>query len=851
MEVNMEETAYDIRQADTLAAWQQALAEVPQTPALSGALLRRRDDLFGRFAAWYGRLRRRPRAERRRWQRQLGLSLAGIALLLAVNGAPVGAVGPAATITVNGGACDLIEAIGNANDTTTGQPNTDCAAGNPAGADTIVLQVNVTLTASNNATYGPTGLPVITSAITIEGNGNTISRSSATDFRILAVASGGNLTLNSATVSGGAASGITPPNTGAGGGIHNRGTLTVSNSTLSGNSASFSGGGIYNGAGATVTVQNSILSGNAAFFLGGGILNSGTLTVQNSILSGNAAPAGGGIYNLGTVTVSNSTLSGNSVTNRGGGILNSGTLTVQSNSTLSENSADQHGGGIFNSYYGALTVSNSTLSANSADTYGGGIYNSATLTISNSTFSINSADYGGGIWNAFTLTISNSTLSGNSATNRGGGIYNGAGGTVTVQNSTLSGNSATNGGGIDNIATLTVQNSTLSGNSAVTSGSNGGGGINNRNTLTVQNSTLSGNSATNGGGIYNLGSVTVTVQNSTLSGNSATNGGGIRNNGRLTVSNSTLSGNSAAFGGGIRNDGPLTVQNSTLSGNSAGSGGGINNGGALTISSSIVAAQTGTSTDCSGSPVATDGYNIESANTCGFTGTGDQQNVSSASLALGGLANNGGPTQTRALGFGSVALDHIPKDVLEANGCGVTVTTDQRGLPRAGGTSTTGGSACDVGAYEAQTPPLAVTLASFAAQAMVDRIQLTWETVSEANNAGFNLYRSASPAAPDALLAYVPSQAPGSTQGASYSFDDTQVTAGQTWYYWLEDVDLSGATSLHGPVSATLQAPTAVTLDALEAQAATPGNVTAWGALVAALIAAAGAIGVQRRSRVH
>ncbi|MFZ2360483.1 MAG: hypothetical protein WA040_14170, partial [Anaerolineae bacterium] len=70
----MEETAHDIRPVDTLAAWQQALAEVPQTPALSGALLRRRDDLFGRFAAWYGRLRRRPRAERRRWQRQLGLS---------------------------------------------------------------------------------------------------------------------------------------------------------------------------------------------------------------------------------------------------------------------------------------------------------------------------------------------------------------------------------------------------------------------------------------------------------------------------------------------------------------------------------------------------------------------------------------------------------------------------------------------------------------------------------------------------------------------------------------------------------------------------------------------------------
>ena len=174
----MEETAHEVRPADALAAWQQALAEVPQTPALSGALLRRRDDLFGRFAAWYGRLRSRPRAERRRWQRQLGLSLAGIALLLAVNGAPVGAIGPAATIIVtngtstvaNGDGCSLPEAIINAN-ANNQSGSTDCAAG--SGADTISLSTNVTLTAVNNATNGNNGLPVVTSAITVEGNGQT------------------------------------------------------------------------------------------------------------------------------------------------------------------------------------------------------------------------------------------------------------------------------------------------------------------------------------------------------------------------------------------------------------------------------------------------------------------------------------------------------------------------------------------------------------------------------------------------------------------------------------------------------------------------------------------------------
>jgi len=679
----MDERAHRVEQVNVLDAWQQALAEVPQTPALAGA---RRADLFGRFAAWYQRLHNRPRAERRRWQRQLGLSLAGIALLLAVNGAPAGAAGPAATITVDGVTCTLADAITAANtNTATG----GCEAG--SGADTINLQTNVTLTAVNNTTNDNNGLPVITSAITIEGNGNTISRSSATNFRILAVAGGGNLTLNSATVSGGDASN---PFTGAG--------------------------------------------------AGGGIFNYGTLTVQNSTLSGNSARFGGGIFNYGTLTVQNSTLSGNSAT-FGGGIRNNGTLTVQSNSTLSANSTRQYGSG-------------------------GGIDNNATL---------------------------------------------------TVQNSTLSGNSARYGGGIRNNGTLTVSNSTLSGNSAVF-----GGGIRNGGTLTVSNSTFSSNLATSGGGIYNYTNANLTVQNSTFSSNLATNGGGIFNYGTLTVSNSTLSGNSASFGGGIHNRANAN----------------------LTVLSSIVALQTAGG-DCSGA-LTSGGYNIESGTSCGFTGTGDLQNVSSASLALGALANNGGPTQTRALGFGSVALDHIPVGALEANGCGVTVTTDQRGLPRAAGAGA-GGTACDVGAYEAQTPPLAVTLASFDAQAMMDRILLSWQTVSEIDNVGFNLYRSASPAGPDALLALVPSQAPGSTQGAAYSYEDTEVSAGQTWYYWLEDVDLNGATSLHGPVSATLQAPTAVTLDALQAQAASPGSVTSWGALVAALIAAAGVLGVRRRSRAR
>ena len=115
--------------------------------------------------------------------------------------------------------------------------------------------------------------------------------------------------------------------------------------------------------------------------------------------------------------------------------------------------------------------------------------------------------------------------------------------------------------------------------------------------------------------------------------------------------------------------------------------------------------------------------------------------------------------------------------------------------------------------------PLAVKLAGFEAAAQADHVLVTWETVSEVNNAGFNLYRSATAGGERTLLGFLPAQAPGSTSGAAYSYEDADVVAGQTYWYWLEDMDLSGAATLHGPVSVTFQAPTAVTLSGLTADA--------------------------------
>lgn len=145
-------------------------------------------------------------------------------------------------------------------------------------------------------------------------------------------------------------------------------------------------------------------------------------------------------------------------------------------------------------------------------------------------------------------------------------------------------------------------------------------------------------------------------------------------------------------------------------------------------------------------------------------------------------------------------------------------------------------ASCDFGFA---APPLAVTLAEFTAVAAADQIVITWETVSEQDNTGFTLYRSDSPAGPQTVLATVPSQAAGSTQGASYRWVDRAATLGQTYWYWLEDVALDGSTTLHGPVSASLQAPSAVTVSRLTV-APVPAAVRPWVAALMALAAWAG-----------
>lgn len=366
--------------------------------------------------------------------------------------------------------------------------------------------------------------------------------------------------------------------------------------------------------------------------------------------------------------------------------ISSGVTVSISNVTIQNGSIGyDHGTGIFNN--GTLMLSNSTISGNSANVTGGGIVNvlGATMTISNCIIrGNNSMNTGGGITNTGALTLSNSTIFSNTASDNGGGIYNYSTGTVTLTGVTLSDNTSHygNAGGLANImGTITLVNSTVSGNTAL----DGGGIANYEGTAILTNSIVMSNTVkVYGGGIDNGGTIdntaTMTLTNITISGNSADNvngrGGGIANRGGTAIlTNVTLNGNTGAHGGGIFQEATVATQTISLKNTI------INNSasGANCFVDAI-----------SWANIASNGYNLSNDATCApyLSQTGDLNNTNPK---LGPLQNNGGSTQTHAPLFGSPAIDAIP---FGTNGCGTTITTDQRGIPRPIH------GKCDIGAYE-------------------------------------------------------------------------------------------------------------------------------------------------------
>ena len=308
----------------------------------------------------------------------------------------------------------------------------DINAANAAGGSntiTLVAGTMFTLTAVDNSTDVATGLPVIAANdnLTIAGNGDVIQRSTATGtprFRLLDVAAGAALTLESLTLQGGLASNLYSF-AAQGGAIYSNGSVTVAN----------------------CTIQNNQASANVNPADGGAIYCTGSLTVQSCTIQNNQASTldkadGGAIYCTGSLMVQSCTIQNNEAFSawaagpggaEGGGIYSSGTLLVQS-STIQNNSA-----------IGANAVS----IGSGASAFGGGIYiGGGTVDLSNVVLDLNSAKGGNGAKGGKTYSTFGHHQSGfppgNGGNGQGGGLYV-ASGTVTLLNTTVQNNSATGG----------------------------------------------------------------------------------------------------------------------------------------------------------------------------------------------------------------------------------------------------------------------------------------------------------------------------------------------------------------------------------------------------------------------
>jgi hypothetical protein len=306
-----------------------------------------------------------------------------------------------------------------------------------------------TLSSVNNTlNSGPTGL-VVTSEITIAGNGATIKReSSAPPFRLFTVTTG-NLTLQKVTITGGTGS-VAPSGDSVGGGVFNSGVLSIVDSTVSGNL----GGGVFNEDSGSGSIINSYVVDNTSC----GVDNAGgTLTIANSTVAGNGYC---GIASVARTIVTHSIISQNG----GDGILaERGTSEL----TISESIIANNGNvGVF--AWGSCAITTSTITRN--------------------------GDCGVSGFNV-SLSVSRSAI----IRNKGCGVDNedSSVGGFAIEETTISDNE---GVGINTTGGLSNNNrisgSTITGNSGIGVRKNGG-------TLTLARTLISGNAAPTGPEIVN------------------------------------------------------------------------------------------------------------------------------------------------------------------------------------------------------------------------------------------------------------------------------------------------------------------------------------------------------------
>ena len=166
------------------------------------------------------------------------------------------------------------------------------------------------------------------------------------------------------------------------------------------------------------------------------------------------------------------------------------------------------------------------------------------------------------------------------------------------------------------------------------------------------------------------------------------------------------------------------------------------------------------------------------------------------------------------------AAPHTPFNHISASGAGIIVnsitfnTPTQVTINVSTVGSTPGSKTITITNPDGQTTtvqilvgPTAVKLDSFTATGFDDgRVLVQWKSGHEADNLGFNVYREQN----NSRVRITPQLVAGSalvagantalTAGKSYNWVDTPSAGGKSVRYWLEEIDLKGNRTMHGPV---------------------------------------------------
>lgn len=503
------------------------------------------------------------------------------------------------------------------------------------GPDTIVLQAGQTYTFSSADLdplgYGPNALPRITTVITIEGNGATLTSDRAVPFRFFFIDLYGVLTLRYLTLSngwsqggdGGSGNGGGGGGAGLGGAIYNRYTLIMEGVTLTGNLAQGSAGG-----------SGAAPGGGGG---GGGLGGDGAAAPP--------PPSGGG----GGGTLFPGSGSSGGAANGGSG----GTLDGQTGAN-----AGGDGGGGGGGAAGAVNPGGAGGDGGFGGGGGGGAHG-------------NGSDGNGGKGGIVGLAVG-----------FGGGGGGGGGGSLNPGSGGVGGLGAGNGGA-----------GAAAGNGGGGGGGLGGGGaiINHEGVIQMTNCTLSGNTAQGGQG-GNSGNVLPSGTGG--DGGSAWGGAVLNIAGSVTLTHTTISsntvtagsagspgGNAGSAGGGavfniqVGYPASLTLVSSALA----------NTLGGFTDCMNLPPA---TTTSLGYNLVELDAP--PPTNCLAFMPPVQPGDMTGVDPLLEPLADNGGPTWTHALKPGTPLLDHVLPGV---NGCGIPpLHIDQRGAgfgrPMGGGCDT-------------------------------------------------------------------------------------------------------------------------------------------------------------------